>query len=127
MLLVLLPLTFGAIEYSYVLYVKNTLQAAARETVRKGIIQGTTRTQAEAAGKQLLKNAFSIPESNFTFTWDGTPGSSNEYITVTVTAPTWQTFKIRPLGTMPLFSAAAPSASRKFSASATMRQEKPND
>ena len=123
LLLVLLPLTFGAIEYSYALYVKNTLQAAARETVRKGVVPGATKAQAEAAGHQVLDAAFSVDPGSFTFTWDGLPGGESEYITCTVKAPAWNAFGIRPLGTMPLFSSAAPSATRRYQASATMRQE----
>lgn len=123
LMLVLLPLTFGAIEYSYVMYVKSTLQSAARETVRKGVTPGTTPAAAEAAGKMLLAKAFKLDGDSFSFSWDGQPGSDSEYITCTVTAPAWQAFGIRPLGSMPLASAAAPSAAKRFTASATMRQE----
>lgn len=123
LMLVLLPLTFGAIEYSYVMYVRSTLQSAARETVRKGVIPGTRPAAAEAAGKMLLAKAFKLDEDSFSFSWDGQPGSDSEYITCTVTAPAWQTFGIRPLGSMPLASAVAPSAAKRFTASATMRQE----
>ncbi len=125
---VLLPLTFGAIEYSYVLYVKNTLQAAARETVRAGIVENATRADAESAGRRVLEAAFQSGIANqCTFTWtnnrhpDNT--SSGNYIEVTVRAPQWSAFGIRPLGSTPLYSYAAPSANKRFTGVATMRRE----
>lgn len=125
---VLLPLTFGAIEYSYLLYVKNTLQAAARETARAGIVDSASRTEAENAGKRVLTAAFSSSIANqCTFTWTGNrhPGNtdSGQYIEVTVRAPNWSVFGIRPLGSTPLYSHAAPAANKRLTAVATMRRE----
>lgn len=125
---VLLPLTFGAIEYSYMLYVKNTLQAAARETARAGIVDSASRADAENAGKRVLTAAFKPELANqCTFDWSDNkhPGNtaSGNYIQVTVRAPNWSAFGIRPLGSMPLYSHAAPAATKKLNAVATMRRE----
>lgn len=125
---VLIPLTFGAIEYSYMLYVKNTLQAAARETARAGIVDSASRADAENAGKKVLAAAFKPAIANqCSFIWTGNkhPGNTDSggYIEVTVRAPNWSAFGIRPLGSTPLYSYAAPAANKQLTAAATMRRE----
>src|SRR5690606_10487745 len=88
----LLLIAFGAIEYSYAFYVKNTLQAAARETARAGIVPDATKSTAEDAGKKVLTAAFGADKiSQFDFVWKNNkhPGNTDtgDYIEVTVRAP----------------------------------------
>src|SRR3954471_17806778 len=46
---ILIGLTFGACEYGYALYVKHSLQAAAREGARAAIVSGATATDVQTA------------------------------------------------------------------------------
>ncbi len=46
---VLLMLTFGAMEYGYALYIKHTLQGAAREGARAAIVSGATAANVQDA------------------------------------------------------------------------------
>src|SRR3954463_9405041 len=45
----LIALTFGAVEYGYALYIKHSLQAAAREGARAAIVSGATATDVQNA------------------------------------------------------------------------------
>lgn len=45
----LIMLTFGAVEYGYALYLKHTLQGAAREGARAAIVAGATATSVQQA------------------------------------------------------------------------------
>src|SRR5213080_1747759 len=45
----LIGLTFGAVEYGYALYIKHSLQAAAREGARAAIVAGATATDVQTA------------------------------------------------------------------------------
>ncbi|MCC6238914.1 MAG: pilus assembly protein [Phycisphaerales bacterium] len=125
--LVLLPLTFGAIEYSYAFYVKNIMQTAARETARRAILPAcVTNLDAESKGREVLTQAFgSSRAGQFTFTFSRNVASatSGDEIRVTLTAPQWSVFGVRPLGSMPLYSYVAPAASKKFTAATVMYRE----
>src|SRR4051812_10581456 len=46
---VLLGLTFGAMEYGYALYLKHTLQGAAREGARAAVVAGATAQNVQDA------------------------------------------------------------------------------
>jgi Flp pilus assembly protein TadG len=54
---ILLSLTFGAIEYGYYFFIKNTLQGAAREGCRAGIVLNNTNTDVTTAVAGYLKAA----------------------------------------------------------------------
>jgi Flp pilus assembly protein TadG len=45
----LIALTFGAVEYGYALYIKHSLQAAAREGARAAIVSGATAADVQTA------------------------------------------------------------------------------
>src|SRR3954454_15757458 len=45
----LIALTFGAVEYGYALYIKHSLQAAAREGARAAIVSGATASDVQTA------------------------------------------------------------------------------
>ena len=46
---ILIGLTFGAVEYGYALYLKHSLQSAAREGARAAIVSGATATNVQDA------------------------------------------------------------------------------
>src|SRR5688572_27718418 len=52
----LVMLTFGAVEYGFALYIKHTLQAAAREGARAAIVAGATA----ASVQQSVDDAMSV-------------------------------------------------------------------
>src|SRR3954453_12564199 len=54
---ILLSLTFGAIEYGYYFFVKNTLQGAAREGCRSGIVLNNDNTDVTNSVAGYLKAA----------------------------------------------------------------------
>jgi Flp pilus assembly protein TadG len=54
---ILLSLTFGAIEYGYYFFVKNTLQGAAREGCRSGIVLNNNSTNVTSSVVGYLKAA----------------------------------------------------------------------
>src|SRR5205809_930304 len=43
----LIAITFGAVEYGYALYIKHSLQSAAREGARAAIVAGATATNVQ--------------------------------------------------------------------------------
>src|SRR3954470_18004245 len=46
---ILIGLTFGAVEYGFALYIKHSLQAAAREGARVAVVSGATATDVQTA------------------------------------------------------------------------------
>jgi Flp pilus assembly protein TadG len=54
---ILLSLTFGAIEYGYYFFVKNTLQGAAREGCRSGIVLNNANSDVTTSVVGYLKAA----------------------------------------------------------------------
>lgn len=57
---VLLPLTFGAVEFSYFYFVKHTIQGASREGARAAIVKGATNADVDTAVSQVM-SATGIP------------------------------------------------------------------
>src|SRR5690349_3828318 len=45
----LIALTFGAVEYGFALYIKHSLQSAAREGARAAVVSGATATDVQTA------------------------------------------------------------------------------
>src|SRR3954471_13314492 len=58
---VLLALTFGAMEYGYALYLKHTLQGAAREGARAAVVSGATAADVQAAVDNAMSAAGFAP------------------------------------------------------------------
>lgn len=89
---ILLNLTFGAIEFGYYFYCKNTMAAAAREGVRAGIVPSATDSQVTTAVNNVL-SAAGLSTGSFTtaitplLTTNPAAGTN---LTITVTA-TWGT------------------------------------
>ena len=64
---VVLALIFGAIEFAYVFYVKQTLQAASREGARRGVLEGADNTAVQQAVTAAME-AGGLGDSAYTVT-----------------------------------------------------------
>ena len=119
-LAVLLSLTFGTIEFGYFFFMKNTVQGAAREGARTGILPGGSNTDISEAVNRVLTSAGLTP-ANFSITVkvngvvaDASTATTGQHVEVTVTAP-WGVVGLRPLGAI--------GASKTVLGAATMRRE----
>jgi Flp pilus assembly protein TadG len=87
-LTILLNLTFGAIEFGYYFFVKNTMDGAAREGVRTAIVSGATDATITTACNNVL-SAAGMTTGNFTVSVSpsmATSPAAGTNITVTITA-----------------------------------------
>jgi Flp pilus assembly protein TadG len=117
-LTILLNLTFGAIEFGYYFFVKNTMDGAAREGVRTGIVSGATDATITTSCNNVL-SAAGMTTGNFTVSVSPSMATSpavGTNITVTITA-TWGTVGagFRPLAII--------GSGKTLSVSAVMRKE----
>lgn len=100
-LTILLNLTFGAVEFGYYYFCKNTIESASREGARAAIVSGAADSDVTTAVNAVLTAAGLTP-ANFTtsispdLTTNPTAGTS---ITITITG-NWGTVGsgFRPLG-----------------------------
>jgi Flp pilus assembly protein TadG len=93
---ILLSLTFGAIEYGYYFFVKNTLQGAAREGCRAGIVLNNANTDVTTAVVNYLKAAglnssSTTLDSKFTLAIESPLGTSCTVSSLTVGSPLYVT------------------------------------
>jgi Flp pilus assembly protein TadG len=102
-LMVLLSLSFGTVEFGYFFFLKNAVQAAAREGARAAILPGGTNTQVTTA-VNLSLNSAGLNTPNYAITVkvngvvaDASTATPGQQIEVSVTA-TWGTVGMRPLG-----------------------------
>jgi Flp pilus assembly protein TadG len=58
---ILFSICYGLIEYGYYFYVKNTMEGAAREGCRAGIVTGATLSAANTAIETQLQAANLVP------------------------------------------------------------------
>ena len=98
----LIMLTFGAVEYGFALYIKHSLQAAAREGARAAIVSGATATDVQTAvDSSMLAAGFA--QSKYTRPPTITPSgwaTSTAGTTIQVTVQTtWGTAGISVLPT----------------------------
>jgi Flp pilus assembly protein TadG len=96
----LLALSFGAGEYGYAMYVKHTLQGAAREGSRAAVVSGAALIDVQTAvdgamsAAGFAQNKYTRPPTILPVGW--TTAASGTAITVTVTA-TWGTIGVSVL------------------------------
>jgi Flp pilus assembly protein TadG len=118
---IVLWLTFGCVEFGYFLYVKNTLQGAAREGVRAGITPSaknsdvTTAISNTMSAAGLQSSGYSVKiesPKGTTKAVDSVASGGQVYVTVEVN---WGSVGVRPLGII--------SSGKKVSATAVMRKE----
>jgi len=118
----LIGLTFGACEYGYALYVKHSLQAAAREGARAAIVSGATAQDVQdAVDNSMLAAGFAQakytrPPTIAPTGW--TTAAAGTTITVTVNT-SWGTIGVHVLPTY----LGGISNSKTMSGSTTMRKE----
>lgn len=102
---ILLSLTFGTVEYGYFFFVKHTMQGAAREGCRVGILPTADNTQVRTAIATSL-HAAGLNSSQSTldakYTLTTTPSNvsgqtAGTSITVQIDC-TWSNIGVRPLG-----------------------------
>lgn len=67
LMLVLLPLTYGMIEFSYYFYTKHTIQGAAREGARVAILPDATNAKVSSAVDSAMTLA-GLQGSGYTIT-----------------------------------------------------------
>jgi Flp pilus assembly protein TadG len=102
---ILLSLTFGAVEYGYFFFIKNSLQGAAREGCRAAIVQTAVNsdvTKAVAASLKAagLNSSTTTLDAKYTLTFspsDVSTVTAGNSITITLDA-TWGTIGVRPMG-----------------------------
>jgi Flp pilus assembly protein TadG len=99
---ILVNLTFGMVEFGYYFFVKNTMQGAAREGARAGIVSGATyslsitnavqNAMSTAGFNNTTKYSFSVTDNGTAITTDAglAAAQSGDAIAVTVQA-TWST------------------------------------
>jgi len=137
-LVVLLIISFGMAEFSYAFFVKNTLEAAAREGARAGIVSSAVTTDVEPAVAAQLRaaglqtSATVVDTAKFTLTLSPTNPATmavGATFQVPVALRRWDGLPagVRPMSTM-LGSGALGyvnplPGSKSISASATMRKE----
>jgi len=117
-LTILLNLTFGAIEFGYYFFVKNTMDGAAREGVRASIVAGAADSNVNTAADNVLTAAgLTIGQYTITISPDlSTSPTAGTNMTVTITA-NWGTVGsgFRPLAII--------SANKTITTAAVMRKE----
>jgi Flp pilus assembly protein TadG len=121
---ILFSVVYGTIEFGYYFFVKNTMEAAAREGCRAAIVSGGTNNSATTAAINQMVGSGLLPSGATTmgnYTLSTTPStiygtSIGTEVTVTITA-TWGTVGsgFRP--------AQIIGASKTISAACSMRKE----
>ena len=79
---ILFSICYGMIEFGYYFYVKNTMEGAAREGCRAGIVTGATIASANSAIENQLQVANLVP-SGTTASGSGTYTIGNYSVTYT--------------------------------------------
>lgn len=119
-LTILLSLSFGTVEFGHFFFLKNTIQAAAREGARAGIPPSTSNADVQAAVNASL-NAAGMNTAQFTtevrvngVVANASTAMAGQRVEVRVTA-NWGTVGLRPLGII--------SNSKTVLGAASMRRE----
>jgi Flp pilus assembly protein TadG len=99
---ILFSLAFGTIEYGHFYFMKHTLEGAAREGARAGIVATAVNGDVTTAVANVM-TASGYPSNQYTVTLrpanvSGMAAGAN--VTVTVTC-TWGTVGIRPMALIP--------------------------
>jgi Flp pilus assembly protein TadG len=107
---ILFSICYGLIEYGYYFFVKNTMEGAAREGCRAGIVTGGTTAECNAAIINQLQAAGLVPNGtsasagsstytigNYTVTFEDTPQGTDTPTAVTNVAniPTGDTLTVQ--------------------------------
>ena len=118
----LIGLTFGAVEYGYALYIKHSLQSAAREGARAAIVAGATAANVQQAVDDSMAAAgfaqskYTRPPTISPANWPAAAAGTT--ITVSVTT-SWGTAGISVLPTY----LGGISSAKTLTGATTMRKE----
>ena len=118
----LIMLTFGAVEYGFALYIKHSLQAAAREGARAAVVSGATATDVQTAVDSAMAAAgfaqakYTRPPTIAPAGW--ATAAAGTTITVTVNT-TWGTAGCKVL---PNYLGGIPTT-KTLAGATTMRKE----
>jgi Flp pilus assembly protein TadG len=118
----LIGLTFGAVEYGYALYIKHSLQSAAREGARAAIVAGATAANVQQAVDDSMAAAgfaqskYTRPPTISPANWPAAAAGTT--ITVSVTT-SWGTAGISVLPTY----LGGISSGKTLTGATTMRKE----
>jgi len=96
---ILLMLSFGAVDYGYAMYLKNTVQGAALIGTRTGIVSGATNANVTSAISSYMTSA-GLSGSGYTVTMtptDVSAGATGSTVTVQVSV-TWGNAGTKTLG-----------------------------
>ncbi|HEX8524766.1 MAG TPA: TadE family protein [Tepidisphaeraceae bacterium] len=122
MMPVLIALSIGAGEYGYAMYIKHTLQGAAREGARAAVVSGADATSVQTAVDNYMQvcgfaqSKYTRPPTISPSTW--TTASAGTSISVTITAQ-WSNIGIDIL---PTWLGGIPST-KNITGVTTMRKE----
>lgn len=113
---VLMSVAFGTIEYGYFFFVKHTLEGAAREGARAGIVATAANADVTAAVANVMSAAgFGSGQYAVSVTPSSVSGvTAGTAVKVTVTC-SWGTVGIRPMSLIP--------AGKQVTGTASMRRE----
>ena len=114
-IMLLIALCFGVMEYGHYVYTRHTLESACQRAVRLGIIADSVFDDVEAeVGTQMAVAGFDATEFDVEIVGHGDPAETDLTVAIEVT---WGEIGIRPLGLI--------AADSVIHASATMRKEMP--
>jgi Flp pilus assembly protein TadG len=139
---ILFSICYGLIECGYYFYVKNTMEGAAREGCRAGIVTGATISNCNSVIENQLQAAGLIPNNttasagsttftmgNFTITYtDTTPAGVSSTITTLASANAGDTLTVQITATWGTVGqgfrpAAIIGAAKTVSTASAMRKE----
>lgn len=112
----LTSVAFGTIEYGHFFFVKHTLEGAAREGARAGIVSTASNGDVNSAVSTVMSAAgFSSGQYSVTYSPSNvSTATAGSMVSVTVTC-SWGTVGLRPMGLIP--------TSKQVTGTAAMRRE----
>jgi Flp pilus assembly protein TadG len=114
-IMLLITLCFGIMEYGHYVYTRHTLESACQRAVRFGIIADSVFEDVETeVSTQMAVAGYDATEFDVEILGHGDPAETDLTISIEVT---WGQIGMRPLGLI--------SADSVIRASATMRKEMP--
>ncbi len=114
-LVILLALTFGVMEYGHFVHTRHTLEGAAQRGARTAILNGIPAQEVEAAVAQAM-GASGYDDTEYSLEVAGLDDPEGTDVTVTVSC-VWGEIGIRPMGLI--------SSETAIQATVTMRKEGP--
>jgi Flp pilus assembly protein TadG len=119
---ILLGLTFGAVEYGYALYIKHSLQSAAREGARAAIVAGATAQNVQDAVDASMQ-ASGFVQAKYTRPPTITPTAWTTAVAgTTITVSVQTTWGTAGVSVLPTYLGGIPTT-KVLQGATTMRKE----